>query len=150
MSKIILLDSGPLGFAANPTVSAATVAFNRWLRAHFVSGTTVGIPDIADYEVRRELIRANKDKSLRKLDALQMQFAYLPINNHVLRRAATLWAQARNMGKPTADALSLDADVIIAAHAMLLIEDGDEVIIATTNPKHLSLFVPAARWQDIN
>jgi hypothetical protein len=66
-----------------------------------------------------------------------------------MRHAATLWAQARNMGKPTASALSLDADVIIAAQASLLIDDGDEVIIATTNPKHLSLFAPAARWQDI-
>jgi hypothetical protein len=60
-----------------------------------------------------------------------------------------IWAKARDMGKPTADALSLDADVIIAAQADLLIEDGDEVTIATSNPKHLSLFVTAARWQDI-
>ncbi|MGH9802240.1 MAG: type II toxin-antitoxin system VapC family toxin [Blastocatellia bacterium] len=149
MSKIILLDSGPLGIAANPTVSTETAAFNRWLHAQFVSGIRVGIPDIADYEIRRELIRANKTKSLWKLDALQSQFDYLPVGTSILRRAAQLWAQARNMGKPTADALSLDADVIIAAQASLLIEDGDEVIIATTNPKHLSLFVPAARWQDI-
>ncbi|MBL8191060.1 MAG: hypothetical protein JNK38_23785 [Acidobacteria bacterium] len=149
MSKIILLDSGPLGIAANPKVSTETAAFNRWLRAQLVNGIRVGIPDIADYEVRRELIRASRTKSLWKLDALQSQFDYLPIGTPILRRAAQLWSQARNLGKPTADALSLDADVLIAAQASLLIEDGDEVVIATTNPKHLSLFVPAARWQDI-
>ena len=48
-----------------------------------------------------------------------------------------------------ADALSLDADVIIAAQASLLLEDGDEVVIVTTNPKPLSFFVPVALWQDI-
>ena len=108
MSKIILLDSGPLGIAANPTVSIETTGFNRWLHKLWANGVTVGIPDIADYEVRRELIRANMSRGLRKLDGLQLEFAYLPVTTAILRRAAKLWAQARNMGKPTADALSLD------------------------------------------
>jgi hypothetical protein len=54
------------------------------------------------------------------------------------------------MGKPTASDLSLDADVIIAAQAALLIDDGDAVTVATHNVSHLSRFVPAARWQDIS
>lgn len=150
MSKIILLDSGPLGLAANPNVSVETIAFNRWLHTQLANHISVCIPDVADYEVRRELIRANKSRSLKSLDALQSRFDYLTITTAILRRAAQVWAQARNMGKPTANALSLDADSIIVAQALLMIDDGDEVVIATTNPKHLGLFVPAARWQDIN
>jgi hypothetical protein len=53
------------------------------------------------------------------------------------------------MGRPTASNLRLDADAIIAAQASLLIDDGDEVIVATSNVAHLSLFVPAAEWQSI-
>lgn len=149
MSQLILLDSGPLGVAANTRATEATLAFNRWLYAKTASDVVICVPEVADYEVRRELIRARRPKSLAKLDTLGQQFLYLPITTAVMRRAAVIWAKARDIGKPTADALSLDADVIIAAQADLLIEDGDEVTIATTNPKHLSLFVPALRWQDI-
>jgi len=55
-------------------------------------------------------------------------------------RAAELWADARNMGKPTASDQSLDGDMIPAAQAALLIADGDSVMVATTNVAHLSLF----------
>ena len=75
---------------------------------------------------------------------------YLPITTNVMLRAAEFWAQARNIGKPTATDQALDADVILAAQAALLIADGDTVVVATTNIGHLSLFVPAAWWQDIS
>jgi hypothetical protein len=54
------------------------------------------------------------------------------------------------MGKPTASDLALDSDVILAAQAQLLIDDGDSVIVATTNVAHLALFIPSSHWQDIN
>ena len=149
MSKLILLDSGPLGIAANTRASETTLAFNRWLYGQTSSGIILCVPEVADYEVRRELIRARRPKSLAKLDEMGQKFLYLPITTTVMRRAATLWAKARDMGKPTANALSLDGDMIIAAQADLLLADGDEVVIATGNVAHLSLFVPAAQWQDI-
>jgi len=40
--------------------------------------------------------------------------------------------------------------MILVAQAALLIEDGDEVVIATSNVSHLSLFSPALNWQDIS
>lgn len=64
-------------------------------------------------------------------------------------RAAELWARARNIGKPTASDPALDVDMILAAQAALLIDDGDSVMVATTNVSHLALFVPAALWQEI-
>lgn len=44
---------------------------------------------------------------------------------------------------------ALDGDVILAAQALLVANEGNEVIIATTNVGHLSRFVDAREWQDI-
>jgi predicted nucleic acid-binding protein len=149
MSRIILLDASPLGIISNPRFSSQNLACHQWVKERLANGAQVFIPEIADYEVRRELLRANKTRSLARLDGLKSALGYLPITTQVMLRAAELWAQARKMGKPTASDQALDADMILAAQAALLIADGDSVIVATTNVSHLSLFIPAARWQDI-
>ena len=150
MSQIILLDAGPLGLASNPRFSPQTNACNQWILDRLNSGAQVLISEIADYEVRRELLRANKQRGIARLDTVISSLGLLPINRAVMLRAAELWAQARKMGKPTASDQSLDADVIIAAQAALLIDDGDAVIVATHNVNHLSRFVPAAPWHEIS
>jgi hypothetical protein len=45
----------------------------------------------------------------------------------------------------------LDADLIICAASQFLSQKylGRDVVVATTNVKHLSRFVPAATWQEI-
>jgi predicted nucleic acid-binding protein len=149
MSQIILLDAGPLGLASNPRFSPQTAACNQWIQDRLQQGAQALVSEIADYEVRRELLRANKQRGVARLDTVINSLSLLPINGSVMLRAAELWAQARKLGKPTASDLSLDADVIIAAQAALLIDDGDVVIVATHNVGHLLRFVPAARWQDI-
>lgn len=149
MSQIILLDAGPLGLASNPRFSPQTDACNQWILAWLQRGAQVLVSEIADYEVRRELLRANKQRGIARLNTVINSLGLLPVNRAVMLRAAELWAQARKLGQPTAGDQSLDADVIIAAQAALLIDDGDAVIVATHNVSHLSRFVPAARWQDI-
>ena len=64
-------------------------------------------------------------------------------------KASELWAEARNRGKPTARSEALDGDVILAAQALLVAEAGNEVIVATTNVKHLSQFIDAREWRKI-
>ena len=59
-------------------------------------------------------------------------------------KAAELWAQARNQGRPTADMKALDCDVILAAQALAV-----NGIVATENVGHLSLFVEAKDWREI-
>jgi predicted nucleic acid-binding protein len=149
MNKIILLDASPLGTICNPKHSVQTFACAQWAEQMLQQGEQIAIPEIADYEVRRELIRGNKTRSVTRLNQMKLRFDYLPITTAVMLRAAEFWAQARNMGKPTAGNQRWDADVILAAQASLLLADGDDVVIATANVAHLSLFVPAARWQDI-
>jgi predicted nucleic acid-binding protein len=113
------------------------------------AGVEILVPEIADYEVRRELIRAGKSRGLARLDALGDRHQYLPVTTQAMRRAAELWAEARRRGRPTADASALDVDVILAAQASLLLETDDDVVVATTNVRHLAQFVPARRWQEI-
>jgi len=50
---------------------------------------------------------------------------------------------------PTGTERELDIDVILAAHARVLEEGGEKVLVATTNPRHLSRFVDALPWEEI-
>jgi predicted nucleic acid-binding protein len=99
--------------------------------------------------VRRELLRANKAAGLARLDALKKAIGYFPITTEAMLMAAGLWADARRRGRPTADNKALDADVILAAQAVLLDSPEDEAVIATTNVGHLSRYARAQRWEEI-
>lgn len=144
MNEIVLLDAGPLGMISNPSATLTNLACYHWMESLLMSGCQIIVPEIADYEVRRELLRAGKTRGLERLDLIKNTLEYLPLTTRVMLKAAELWAQARNQGTPTADAKALDCDVILAAQA--LSSDG---IVATANVGHLSLFVEAKDWRDI-
>jgi hypothetical protein len=67
----------------------------------------VVVPEIEDYEVRRELLRAGKDSGLGRLDAFKALLSYAPITTPVMLKAAEFWATARTMGRHSADDASL-------------------------------------------
>lgn len=150
MNRLILLDSGPLGMVTNPKAKGLPLACQQWLKTLLKRGERFAIPEIADYEVRRELLRANLLKSVHRLDHLTQTLEYIPIQTDTMLLAASLWAEVRKMGQPTADAKALDGDVILAAQAQLLANEMTTVIIATTNVGHLSRFATALSWQDID
>src|SRR5687768_17238414 len=135
MPDVVLLDAGPPGMVSHPRPTAEIVA---WLGRLVAGGVDVSIPEIADYEVRRELLRAGRTKGVQRLDDLKTTLSYLPITTDVMLKAAQIWADARQRGRQTARDESLDADVILAAQAVTL--SGKEVIVASTNPKHLARF----------
>jgi predicted nucleic acid-binding protein len=149
MSRVIVLDAGPLGMATNPKAKDVPLQCQQWLRSLLQKGEKIVIPEIADYEVRRELIRAGLLQSLRRLDNLKQTLEYIPIQTETMLLAANLWAEARQSGYPTADPKALDGDVILSAQARLLANDSTDVIVATTNVAHLSRFVTALDWQAI-
>jgi predicted nucleic acid-binding protein len=105
------------------------------------------IPEISDYEVRRELLRANKNKGIARLDDLAQLIEYLPLTTIAMRQAAQLWAQARQQGQPTAGDKTIDGDMILVAQTMTL--EVSDIVIATTNIGHLSRFATAELWQNI-
>ena len=122
MSRVIVLDSGPFGVLVHPVQSPASTDILRWSRKLAQAGHRLVVPSIADYEVRRELIRRNNGRSLQLLDQFNQAESdrYVPLTDATLRLAALLWAQARNRGTPTGDPRELDCDVLIAAQALML------------------------------
>ena len=155
MSLHILLDSGPLGIAANPRNPPLTVELLGWATRHLRAGDILLVPAMADYEVRRELTRVGRIASLRELDRWNgtPEDRYLALTDAALKRAANLWAEVRNQGQVTADPKELDCDALIAAQALEYQELHElasaEVVVATTNVGHLSRFVAAQLWSEI-
>jgi predicted nucleic acid-binding protein len=140
-----MLDAGPLGLVTNPKLSPLGAACSEWLQTLVKRRTRILLPEIADYEVRRELIRANKVKGIERLTALGALLEYLPLTTAAMHQAARFWAQARQQGQPTAGDKTIDGDMILAGQAAALGEV--DLVIATTNVGHLGRFVPADLWQ---
>ena len=149
MSVIVLLDAGPLGMVTNPKSSPENEACKNWLSGLAYRGIEVVIPKIADYEIRRELLRAGKGRGIGRLNALKGMLGYAAVSTPVMLKAAEFWAAARNMGRQSAADASLDADMILAAQAAVLAGDSGPTVIATTNVRHLALFSPARIWREI-
>ena len=151
MSRFLVLDSGPLGLLTHPQRNAEVVAITEWLSRCLLSGHRVIIPAIVYYELKRELFRANKAFGVARLEAFASTTPgrCLPLSDEALRLAAELWAKARQQGRPTADAKDLDIDVILAAQALSFGPAPSDVVVATSNSKHLSQFNTAQNWSEI-
>ena len=148
MPRIIVLDSGPLGQVSHPQATSENLACAQWMQARLADGAVIVIPDIIDFEVRRELLRARKTAGLRRLDALSGQLEYAPIKTAILRDAARLWAIARQTGRLTAPDAALDIDMTLVAQANAF-SSRDDVVTATSNVRHLGWFTTAQHWRDI-
>jgi predicted nucleic acid-binding protein len=152
---IVFLDSGIIGLLSSPNDRELAINCQSWLYRLLARSVYVVSSDICDYEVRRGLelaLHKNPHVSgLSRLDALAQIVDFLPTERIVLQRAAKIWAEARITGQGTAGDRELDADIIIAAHWLILNEEypGQAVTIATTNVKHLSRFTIARSWEEI-
>jgi predicted nucleic acid-binding protein len=147
MGKVILLDTNPLSQVTHPKIDPK---IQQWLNSLHKDETVIRVPEIADYELRRELLRQGKQKSIDRLNKLG-QICLIPINSETMKKAAQLWAWIRNQGNPTASNDSLDGDVIFAAQAILQLKIFDNVTVVATNLKHISRFesegISIADWQ---
>lgn len=147
--KWILLDTGPLGVISNPRSSERKTAIEAKIIEWESAGYAIAIPEIADFEVRRELLRSGKMAGVANLDDLGREHLYLSLTTSTMRLAARLWAQARQQGQPTAGPFELDGDVILGAQARIVQNIGAEVVVATFNTRHLSRYTSALQPQDI-
>jgi len=141
--KAVMLDSGPLGRLTHADYSRNR-EYRAWLAALLDHNIAVFLPEIADYEVRRNLIVENLTGSLANLDALPSLINYVPITTADMHKAAELWATSRKTGRSVGDPRELNADVILAAQAIRL-----GATIATDNVGHLAQFVEARPWSAI-
>jgi predicted nucleic acid-binding protein len=134
---------------SNPRGKPDALRCRQWARGLLAAGVRVFVPEIADYEVRRELLRVGATAGIRRLDQVKAGLDYAPITTDVMLKAAELWAAARRAGRPTAAPEALDGDCILAAQALLAAGPGDVVTVATDNVGHLARFVDARPWDQI-
>ena len=143
MARLILLDNGPLGMIVRAPSKPHVVRCLAWLKTILAAGAVVVIPDIAHYEVRRELLRIRAIGSLRRLDyALDPSSSidHVALTTDAIIKAAEFWAFLRQSGIPASSAEALDADAILAGQAALAGQPGDTVTIAKSNPAPLNRF----------
>lgn len=147
---LLILDSGPLGVLSNPVANRLTRQAQEWALDRQRAGYQLAVPEIADYEIRRELLRAGKVLSIARLDELCAGLKFLPLTTEVMHDAAKLWADACNAGRPTAHPAALDGDVILAAQARSAqAVYGRETVVVTANVTHLARYTDARLWTDI-
>ncbi len=156
MPRVLILDTFPLSSTAEreppPGVAPTTLDLcHRWILDCVAAGNRVVAPAISYYEALRELERLHATGQIARLRAFchTVPNRYLSLTDEDLELAAKLWGRARNAGTPTARADALDGDVILAAQALSLRVPAQDLVVATTNVAHLSLFVPAGLWTDI-
>jgi len=73
MASRIVLDTGPLGKISHPRPNREIA---DWLERLLREGALIYIPEIADYEVRRELIRAGLQESVNRRPPKRVQDRY--------------------------------------------------------------------------
>ena len=151
MGRIVLLDAGPLGLGCCDPSQSSSMKLRAWLDSRQSSGALIKIPAIADYEVRRELLRVRATAKLKRLAEIRERFELLEITREALEKAAEFWAILRQTGRPTAGDEALDADAILAGMAATMGQPGDSIVVATTNVKHLARFpgIDALQWDTI-
>lgn len=140
----LMLDTNVLGFVCHPRKHEDVRAWFHSLLTQESPPHEILIAEIADYELRRELLRIKSTSSLKRLDLLAEELTYVPLDTATLRHAASLWASLRNAGAPTADEGALDGDVILAAQAIR-----SDAVVVTENVRHLARMVPAVRWPEV-
>jgi len=148
MNVVVLLDTGPLGLVTHPNADDAQ-EIKQWITDLLEAGIGVCVPEIADYELRREYLRRDNQRSIRRLEELEAELEFAPISTPVMHHAAACWARARRIGKPTADDKALDGDMILVAHAAEISKSAVKVVVATSNVGHLATFVDARIWTEI-
>jgi hypothetical protein len=63
MTQIVLLNSTPVGLITNPKATPLAIECQQWLESLLDRGYQVVLPEIIDYEIRRELLIVNKRSS---------------------------------------------------------------------------------------
>ena len=60
--KHVLFDSSPLGTLSNPDQTPEVIAISAWAADCDDAGHALYVPEVIDYEIRRELVRAGKSR----------------------------------------------------------------------------------------
>jgi predicted nucleic acid-binding protein len=136
----LLLDTNVLGKLCHPRKYHDVRA---WLRRAAAQHELL-LSELADYELRRELLRISSRRGIARLDELTRELRYVPVTTATWRLAAQLWAHLRRAGKAGATDRDLDGDVILIAQAR-----AEDATVVTSNAKHFESLVPALDWPSV-
>ena len=150
---VIALDTFPASSVSKPVAKKhPTISDHcrQWINDCEAAGHRIVVPAIAYYEALRELEQRQAEQQIIRLKAFcLLPSRFIPLTTEHLEGAAQLWGRSRREGQPTADPQALDGDVILASQVLSLGLTESEVIVATTNPAHLSCYVNAGLWTNI-
>jgi predicted nucleic acid-binding protein len=153
---IIFLDTNILGKISNPNQIEEALNCKKWFEKLLARGVYFVTSELCFYEVKRSLILAVKrggtERGIKKLEELRLFVDVLVVNQEICDLASEIWAETKLKGIPTANPENIDIDIFIASHWQGLKKEfpGRQIIVATTNIKHLDLLTDAKEWQDIN
>ncbi len=124
----IILDTTPLGLLTQKKGIPEAEACRSWADDLIDFGCLFFVPEIADYELRREFLRQGNSGAIARLDqfSANLSGAYLPLT--------------------TAPPDALDGDALIAAQAASLdfnLFGLAETVVATANVGHLAALTNA-------
>lgn len=151
----LVLDSTPLGLLVQKLGDAEGAACKTWLVRLEAFGCRFFVPEIADFALRRVLLRSGETAALARLDAFVAAEPdrFLPLATPALRLAATLWAQGPPRDKRRPPPSSLTEDCVLAAQARLLVSTVrglSPLLIATDHPERFRSLAPAHLWREID
>jgi predicted nucleic acid-binding protein len=150
---VIILDTFPTGSVSKRPGNvhdSVSDQCHQWINACETAGHRLLVPAISYYEVLRELEQRRAISQITRLKTFCLQpRRFLALTTDHLETAAKLWGRSRRSGLPTADPHALDGDVILAAQALSLEIAAPELIVATTNPAHISRYIAADWWSNI-
>jgi toxin FitB len=137
MTGLIILDSAPLGFFCNPKNRDNYKKLSNFVKSLNFS---IGVPEIIDYELRRNLELENLQKSISLLSQFQQRRQLISLESEDLIRAAELWAWCRKQGSTTTENKGIDIDVILVSQALSRKDFFNKVVILTIDTGDLSVF----------
>lgn len=137
LSRVVILDSKPLGDICNPITYKQIKPLIEFLKEQKIA---LRVAEITDYELRRELTLQNLQKGINNLNKFRQKQQIIPIDSESLIIATDLWAEIRKTEQPTADRKNIDCDVIMVAQALKLRQQFQQIIILTIDVNDLIRF----------
>lgn len=138
---VIVLDTGVLGLLTSSRVEARRL-ISDYLKMH--PQATVILPEICDYELRREFVLNGRSKEIERLEQLGRRYNYMAIRTEHMREACAVWADCRKNAFPFTSDESLDADCILIAQA--LDHERGEAVVLTSNAKHIGRYLTPVQF----
>lgn len=76
MNQVIVPDAHPLSQLTHPRIKPGV---QKWLKS-LDKETVIKVAEITDYELRRELLRTGKQKSIERLNKFNQEVGLIPLN----------------------------------------------------------------------